>query len=264
MIVADVMMPRISGFDMLDILRSTTETKNIKVIIMTALSSEDQRRHGEQLGADRYLVKSQVGIEDVVRVVHEVLGDSQTSTAPQKPATAPSAAAPSQSSRPTAPPTMMRQPPVISQRSMQVDSMTRPVASATIAAPQFTPGRPMPPSITTPEVPSVRQRTIQPINDPTKKIDIQGLLDKELAREAGIAENARPAVATTQQERAIVENQLHAAPASPPAAQSIPVQTITAQPRAASQSAARPPIQAPQRPNEPQERDSTTMSSLQM
>ena len=75
LIVSDVMMPKISGFDMLDILRSTTETKSIKVIMMTALSSEDQRQRGVALGADRYLVKSQVGIEDVVRVVHEVLGD---------------------------------------------------------------------------------------------------------------------------------------------------------------------------------------------
>jgi CheY-like chemotaxis protein len=81
LIVSDVMMPKISGFDMLDILRSTTETKNIKVIMMTALSSEDQRARGEALGADRYLVKSQVGIEDVVRTVHDVLADSLTPTA---------------------------------------------------------------------------------------------------------------------------------------------------------------------------------------
>lgn len=79
LIVSDVMMPKISGFDMLDILRSTTETKDIKVIMMTALSSDDQRARGEALGADRYLVKSQVGIEDVVRTVHEVLGDAPTS-----------------------------------------------------------------------------------------------------------------------------------------------------------------------------------------
>lgn len=79
LIVSDVMMPKISGFDMLDILRSTTETRDIKVIMMTALSSEDQRLRGEQLGADRYLVKSQVGIEDVVRTVHEVLGDLPSS-----------------------------------------------------------------------------------------------------------------------------------------------------------------------------------------
>jgi CheY-like chemotaxis protein len=76
LIVSDVMMPKISGFDMLDILRATPETKDIKIIMMTALSSEDQRTRGEMLGANRYLVKSQVGIEDVVRTVHEVLADA--------------------------------------------------------------------------------------------------------------------------------------------------------------------------------------------
>ena len=83
LILSDVMMPKISGFDMLDILRSTPETHDIKVIMMTALSSEDQRVRGENLGADRYLVKSQVpkklhakfGIRDVINVIHEVLGD---------------------------------------------------------------------------------------------------------------------------------------------------------------------------------------------
>ena len=75
LILSDVMMPKISGFDMLDILRSTPETQTIKVVMMTALSSDDQRQRGERLGADRYLVKSQVGIEDVVNTIHEVLGD---------------------------------------------------------------------------------------------------------------------------------------------------------------------------------------------
>lgn len=78
LILSDVMMPRVSGFDMLDILRANPPTRGIKVIMMTALSSEDQRQRGEQLGANKYLVKSQVGIEDVVKAVHEVLGDLQT------------------------------------------------------------------------------------------------------------------------------------------------------------------------------------------
>ena len=87
LVLSDVMMPKISGFDMLDILRQTPETKDIKVIMMTALSSEDQRERGNALGADRYLVKSQVGIEDVVNAVHEVMGDN--GAAPVEAAAAP-------------------------------------------------------------------------------------------------------------------------------------------------------------------------------
>ncbi len=95
LILSDVMMPKISGFDMLDILRSTPETADIKVVMMTALSGDDQRERGERLGADRYLVKSQVGIEDVVNTIHEVLGDkaSAAPAAPAAPAAAPSPAA---------------------------------------------------------------------------------------------------------------------------------------------------------------------------
>lgn len=81
LVLSDVMMPKISGFDMLDILRNTPETADIRVIMMTALSSEDQRERGESLGCNRYLVKSQIGIEDMVNAIHEVLGDKNDQTA---------------------------------------------------------------------------------------------------------------------------------------------------------------------------------------
>lgn len=73
LIISDVMMPKISGFDMLDILRGTPETRNTKVIMMTALSQSEDKSRAESLGADRYLVKSQVTLEDVARVAREVL-----------------------------------------------------------------------------------------------------------------------------------------------------------------------------------------------
>ncbi len=98
LIISDVMMPKISGFDMLDILRATPETKDVKVIMMTALSSEDQRARGESLGANRYLVKSQVGIEDVVRTVHDVLSDAPSATPAQAQPSASAFGAPAASS----------------------------------------------------------------------------------------------------------------------------------------------------------------------
>ncbi len=160
LIVSDVMMPKISGFDMLDILRSTTETKDIKVIMMTALSSEEQRQRGVALGADRYLVKSQVGIEDVVRTVHEVLGDAPVSgqaplmpkpAAPTRPAppivAGPGARASAPMPAPTAAP--LTTPPSIPQSAPVV----APVSAPTPAAPQPAPVAPAPAAAPTPAAP---------------------------------------------------------------------------------------------------------------
>lgn len=183
LIVSDVMMPKISGFDMLDILRSTTETKAIKVIMMTALSSEDQRARGESLGADRYLVKSQVGIEDVVRTVHEVLGDTpgaapagnvfakqppaapaaggarpaapsaSSSSVPQRPGTSPAAPAAPTPASPPAPGASPSAPQPVSPRPA-------PAQPAAPAAPQQ-PSRPAPAgpfSAATSRPPATRQQ----------------------------------------------------------------------------------------------------------
>jgi len=72
-IILDIMMPKISGFDVLDILRSTPETKNTKIIIMSALSQSSDVEKGKQLGADAYLVKSQTTLSDVVEKAKEIL-----------------------------------------------------------------------------------------------------------------------------------------------------------------------------------------------
>ena len=66
LILLDAMMPKISGFDTLDILRNTPETANIHVIMLTALSQAKDKERAKTLGADDYLVKSQVVINDVV------------------------------------------------------------------------------------------------------------------------------------------------------------------------------------------------------
>ena len=74
LILLDVMMPKISGFDVLDILRNTPDTTNVRVIMLTALSQPKDKERAEKLGADDYLVKSQVVISDVVERVRHHLG----------------------------------------------------------------------------------------------------------------------------------------------------------------------------------------------
>ncbi len=79
LILLDAMMPKISGFDVLDILRNTIETANIHVIMLTALSQPKDKERAESLGVDDYLVKSQVVIGDVIERVRYHLGVGQNS-----------------------------------------------------------------------------------------------------------------------------------------------------------------------------------------
>lgn len=74
LILLDVMMPKVSGFDVLDILRNTPETGNMKIIMLTALSQETDKQRAQSLGVDDYLVKSQVVIADVVERIKHHLG----------------------------------------------------------------------------------------------------------------------------------------------------------------------------------------------
>ena len=67
-------MPKISGFDVLDILRNTPETANVHVIMLTALGQPKDKERAQALGVDDYLVKSQVVIGDVVERVRYHLG----------------------------------------------------------------------------------------------------------------------------------------------------------------------------------------------
>lgn len=73
LVLLDVMMPKVSGFDVLDILRNTPETANLKIIMLTALSQESDKERADSLGVDDYLVKSQVVIADVIeRIKHHL------------------------------------------------------------------------------------------------------------------------------------------------------------------------------------------------
>lgn len=74
LILLDVMMPKVSGFDVLDILRNTPETADVKVVMLTALSQDADKERATSLGVNDYLVKSQVVIADVVDKIKQHLG----------------------------------------------------------------------------------------------------------------------------------------------------------------------------------------------
>ena len=163
LIISDVMMPRISGFEMLDILRNTDGLKSVKVIMLTALGQAEDKTRADSLGADRYLVKSQVTLEDIVKAAQELLGpassDQQAATQPAAPQPQAAAVQPQSVIPVTAPPQPVavaaaptppapQAAPVVTTPPVAPAAPPQPVATPPSIAPQSPSARPAPVVVT--------------------------------------------------------------------------------------------------------------------
>ncbi len=73
LILLDLMLPRVSGFEVLDILRSTPETKGIAVIVLSALGLPSDVQKAKAAGAVDYLIKSEITVEDIIKAIRKQL-----------------------------------------------------------------------------------------------------------------------------------------------------------------------------------------------
>lgn len=76
LILLDVMMGEMSGFQMTRLLKANPATAQIPIIFITALDSEDQLEKGLNIGADDYIVKP-LGMKEVKARVKAVLRRTQ-------------------------------------------------------------------------------------------------------------------------------------------------------------------------------------------
>lgn len=73
-ILLDILMPELDGFEVLKIVKGDAATKDIPVLIMSNLGQEDHIKKGMQLGAAGYIVKSQYTPSKVVEKIKETMG----------------------------------------------------------------------------------------------------------------------------------------------------------------------------------------------
>ena len=74
-ILLDIMMPKINGFDVLKELKADDELKAIPVIILTALIQDVDRVQGKKLGAADYIVKSETMPGEVIAKIKNAIGE---------------------------------------------------------------------------------------------------------------------------------------------------------------------------------------------
>jgi len=72
-VLLDIVLPGISGFDILQKLKQEESTKSIPVLILSNLGSKEEIQRGMELGAEAYLVKANSMVEEITGKVREIL-----------------------------------------------------------------------------------------------------------------------------------------------------------------------------------------------
>ena len=73
LVITDVMMPRLNGFQLLEQMKNTPGMKEIPVILVTSLESREEQERGLSLGADAYIVKRKFDQRELLTIVRQIL-----------------------------------------------------------------------------------------------------------------------------------------------------------------------------------------------
>ncbi|HAG81970.1 MAG TPA: response regulator [Cyanobacteria bacterium UBA11162] len=73
LVFLDVMMPKMNGFDVCNVVKNELEIQNIYIILLTAKGQEFDKQKGQQAGADLYMTKP-FDPDEVVEKSVEILG----------------------------------------------------------------------------------------------------------------------------------------------------------------------------------------------
>lgn len=83
LILLDLMLPKMHGFEVLTELKKDPEVKDIPVMILTMLGSDDDIKKGLSLGANDYVVKSQHAVGEIVDKIKDFFSDESHPAAKQ-------------------------------------------------------------------------------------------------------------------------------------------------------------------------------------
>ena len=77
LILLDLIMPKLNGFEVLRQLRDTSTTAAIPVIVMSSLGQESDQSQARATGATGYFIKNQHTLKELVEQIHKLLGQER-------------------------------------------------------------------------------------------------------------------------------------------------------------------------------------------
>jgi len=73
LVVSDIEMPRMNGFELVSKIRKNKETKELPVVLVTGLESDEDKKRGIDVGADAYIVKRSFDQSNLLNVVSKLI-----------------------------------------------------------------------------------------------------------------------------------------------------------------------------------------------
>ncbi len=76
-IILDIILPKINGFDLLSKIKADSEISKIPVFIFTNLSDSDSRQKGKELGADFYILKNELNLDEFIDKFKKIIANKE-------------------------------------------------------------------------------------------------------------------------------------------------------------------------------------------
>jgi two-component system chemotaxis sensor kinase CheA len=73
LVITDVQMPRMDGFQLLDAIKSDSKLRHVPVIVVTSLDRREDQERGLALGADAYIVKRKFDHQELLDTIRQIV-----------------------------------------------------------------------------------------------------------------------------------------------------------------------------------------------
>lgn len=73
LLILDLIMPEVDGFEALERIKADPKTKDIKVIVLSNLGQDEDVERAKKLGALEYVVKASVSIQEMIKIINKHL-----------------------------------------------------------------------------------------------------------------------------------------------------------------------------------------------